>query len=196
MHRPAKIAFRCLWLQILLDLAVLTVVIHYVGSLVDLRAIHVPFPYRAGLHLLSARARPAGDGFGDGHAPGLRCRGIDGGGTAAIHAGRSARGRSQHAGLVVLAWHLGFVGFISGTVWYLASRLAARAAAARRRVGGDQPPPGGGHRRAGAAHAPHHAPIEGPFRGHPRQRPAPLGRILRPHLGSRRGRDRADLRTL
>ena len=39
--RPAKIAFRCLWLQIMLDLAVLTVVVHYLGSL----ETYAPFMY-------------------------------------------------------------------------------------------------------------------------------------------------------
>ena len=64
--RLRGLALQVLWLQILLDLAVLTVVVHYLGSLDSLRAVHVPVPHRPGVHLPAVRAESAGDALGNG----------------------------------------------------------------------------------------------------------------------------------
>ncbi len=76
-----------LWLQIMLDLAVLTVVVHYLGSL----ETYAPFMYL--FHIVLAciffprRAEPAGDAVGHGDVPGLHSPGKHGGDAAALGAG-------------------------------------------------------------------------------------------------------------
>ena len=75
----------------------------------------------------------------------------------------------------VLAWHFGSLVFISGTVWYLASRLASAlrrrdeelAAINRRLVAATE--------ERARLHDPRDAPIESPVCGHSRQRPASPG---------------------
>jgi signal transduction histidine kinase len=122
--RPAKIAFRCLWLQILLDLAVLTAVIHCLGSL----STYAPFMYLFHI-VLACIFFPPGQGLlVTVSAMGMLLACVAAEATGWLPA------RSVLAGLpgvdrdgmpaVAIAWQLGFVGFISGTVWYLASRLA------------------------------------------------------------------------
>ncbi len=123
--RPAKVAYRCLWLQILLDLAVLTAVIHYVGSL----STYAPFMYLFHIVLACVFFPPLQGLLVTVSAMGMLLLCVVAEATGWVPA------RSVLAGLPgvdrgnmpleVLAWHFGFVGFISGTVWYLASRLAA-----------------------------------------------------------------------
>lgn len=121
---PAKVAFRCLWLQILLDLAVLTVVIHYVGSL----STYAPFMYLFHI-VLACIFFPPGEGLlVTVSAMGmlLICVVAESAGWVPARSMLTGLPGGDRGGMpaVVLAWHLGFVGFISGTVWYLASRLA------------------------------------------------------------------------
>ncbi len=122
--RPATVAVRCLWLQIILDLAVLTVVIHYLGSL----ATYAPFMYLFHIVLACIFFPPAQGLLVTVSAMGMLVVCVVAESTRLVSA------RSMLLGLAavdrgsmppeVLAWQLGFVGFISGTVWYLASRLA------------------------------------------------------------------------
>jgi signal transduction histidine kinase len=123
-QRHAARMLQGLWLQILLDLAMLTVVVHYLGSLetfapfmylfhIVLACIFFP-PARSLLVLLSAMGMYAG------------CILLESAGVVparCVLAGPLLAGRD---GLppAVLGWHLGSLVFISGTVWYVASRLA------------------------------------------------------------------------
>jgi signal transduction histidine kinase len=121
--QPAALALRLLWLQILLDMAVLTAVVHYMGSV----ASFAPFMYlfhivlaciffRAGQSLLITLA--AGAMY-------VAC-------VAAEYTGLIPPRTmllpvpawfGDRPMLEVLAWQCVSVGFISGTVWYLAARL-------------------------------------------------------------------------
>ena len=192
---PAKRAFRCLWLQILLDLALLTVVIHYVGSL----STYAPFMYLFHIVLACIFFPPRQGLAVTASAMGMLLVCV------AVEAAGWAPARSVLAGLpggdrgalppAALARQLGFVGFISGTVWYLASRLAGTAQA-RSRAGRDQSPLGGSHRGARRASAPHDTPIESPLRRDSRQHTASFGRVLRSRRAPRGGGDGADFRAL
>jgi signal transduction histidine kinase len=119
---PRRIALRCLWLQIMLDLAVLTVVIHYMGSLDSLAPtmylFHIVlacifFPSRQSLVVtLSAMGML------------LACVAAETAGVlgpASLVVGSVPCSAMPWA---VLCLHFGSVVFVSGTVWYLASRLA------------------------------------------------------------------------
>ena len=119
---PSPLAW--LWTQILLDLTVLTVVIHYAGSLetyapsmylfhVVLACIFLPRGQSL-LVLLSAMGMYAVCLLLEGSAV-IPPRSVL---ALAIFPGRNSLPRS------VVAWYFGSVAFISGTVWYLASRLA------------------------------------------------------------------------
>ena len=170
--QPAVWAMRILWLQILLDLAVLTVVVHYVGSL----ETYAPFMYLFHIVLACIFLPYAQSLLVTLSAMGmyLACLVLESTGVvaaASVLAGSLMPDRSSMP-LAVLAWHFGSVAFISGTVWYLASRLASAlrqrdeelAAINRRLVAAT--------RRARPAHAPHDPPIEGALRGHSCQHPA------------------------
>src|SRR5208337_1060242 len=105
--RRAILARRVLWLQILLDLAALTVVVHHVGSL----ATFAPFMYLFHI-VLACIFLPSAESLGvTAAAMGmyLACLVLEGRTTA----------------WAILAWHGGGVMFVSGTVWYLASRLSS-----------------------------------------------------------------------
>ena len=183
-----------LWLQILLDLAVLTVVVHYLGSL----ETYAPFMYL--FHIVLAciffplRAEPAGDALGHGDVPGLRsawkalgvvppdpCWRV----SLMPDRERRAAGRRWRA-------YFGSVVFISGTVWYLASRLAGAlrqrdaelAAINRRLVAATE------ERARYMLRTTHQ--LKAPVCGHPRQHPTPAGRLLRADPDRGRRRDRTD----
>ena len=194
--RLAQLARRGLWLQILLDLAVLTVVVHYLGSLETyapfMYLFHIVlacifFPYTQSLLVtLSAMGMYLG------------CIVLESTGVAP-HESLWADSLLPDRGAVplwVAAWQVGWVLFISVTVWYLASRLAS---ALRRR---DEELAATNRRLLAAteeraqAHAPHDAPVEGPFCGHPGQCPIVAGRLLRGDVGAGRRRGRADFGAL
>ena len=113
-----------LWLQILLDLAVLTVVVHYLGSVETyapfMYLFHIVlacifFPWRQSLLVtLSAMGMYLACIF-------LESTGVWAPQSVLAGALLPDRGAMLPA---VLTWHVGSVMFISGTVWYLASRLA------------------------------------------------------------------------
>jgi two-component system, OmpR family, phosphate regulon sensor histidine kinase PhoR len=122
--RRAVRAAQGLWVQIVLDLAVLTVVIHFLGSvgtfapfmyLFHIVLACVFLPYTRSLFVtVAAMAMYAA------------CVGLE---TAGVVASSSvlAEGFAPSRGGVppaVLAWQLGSVVFVSVTVWYLASRLS------------------------------------------------------------------------
>jgi signal transduction histidine kinase len=122
--RPAVLALRCLWLQIVLDLAVLTGVVHFLGSLETyapfMYLFHIVlacvfFPYRQSLVVVLAALGMY-----------LACIAAESSGLlppCSILAVAAGPARSALPPGVP-AVHFGFVVFISGTVWYLASRLA------------------------------------------------------------------------
>ncbi len=104
---PALRARRVLWLQIFLDLAALTVVVHQVGSLTTF----APFMYLFHI-VLACIFLPSAQSLGVTVAAMgmyLACLVLEGRTTA----------------WAILAWHGGGVMFVSGTVWYLASRLSS-----------------------------------------------------------------------
>jgi signal transduction histidine kinase len=113
-----------LWFQIALDLALLTVVVHHLGSLETyapfMYLFHIVlacifFPYAQSLLVtLSAMGMYAG------------CVLLEGAGIVPPQSVLAGTLEIQRSGLprAVLLGNLGSVVFISGTVWYLASRLA------------------------------------------------------------------------
>ncbi|MGD0900102.1 MAG: HAMP domain-containing sensor histidine kinase [Thermoguttaceae bacterium] len=122
--RRAALMLAGLWLQILLDLAMLTVVVHYLGSLETFAPLmylfHIVlacifFPRAQSLLVtLSAMGMY------------LACVLLEGTGvvpSASVLAGSLVPGPGGMPA-TVLGWRFGSVVFISGTVWYLASRLA------------------------------------------------------------------------
>ncbi len=176
----------------MLDLAVLTVVIHYLGSL----ETYAPFMYL--FHIVLAciffpsPAEPAGDALGDGDVPGLHSLGKPGSDIVPVGAGEFPHARPErravgHRGVVFL---FRGVHFRHGVVSCVPA--GRRFAAARRGNGRRQPAFGGRHGRAGEVYAPHDSPTEGAFCGHPCQHPTAAGRLLRAGPGPRRHRDRAD----
>ena len=122
--RLASLARQGMWLQIMLDLAVLTVVVHYLGSLetyapfmylfhIVLACIFFPRPQSL-LVTLSAMGMY------------LACILLESLGVipfTSVLASSLMPDRSLVPPAIV-AWHYCSVVFISGTVWYLASRLA------------------------------------------------------------------------
>ncbi len=190
--RLALIALQGLWLQIVLDLAVLTVVIHYLGSLetyapfmylfhIVLACIFFPRPQSL-LVTLSAMGMY------------LACILLESLGVIPFRSvlASSLMPDRNVVPLAIVAWDFLFCGvhFRHGVVSCVPSGRCF--AAARRGNGRRQPAFGGRHGRAGAVHAPHDSPTEGAFCGHPRQHPTAVGRLLRAGPGPRRHRDRAD----
>jgi signal transduction histidine kinase len=120
--QPAALRLQSLWLQIILDLAMLTVVIHYVGSL----GTFAPFMYLFHIVLACIFFPYAQSLLVTLCAMGmyLACILLEQSGIAPpqslLAAGPPAGGSLGG----VLAWHFGSLVFISGTVWYLASWLA------------------------------------------------------------------------
>jgi signal transduction histidine kinase len=121
--RRALLAWRGLWLQIFLDLAVLTVVIHYLGSLASLAAFMYLFhivlaciflPYRQSLVVtLSAMTMY------------FACLALEYTGLISARSVlTTAIVPDGSLPFPVLGWCFGTVSFTSVTVWYLASRLA------------------------------------------------------------------------
>lgn len=122
--RGPSLVLRCLWLQILFDLAVLTVVVHGMGSLES----YAPFMYLFHIVLACIFFRYDQSLVVMLSAMGmyLGCLVVEGAGLLAprpILAGTWAPERSTMS-LPVMVWHGGLLVFISGTVWYLTSRLA------------------------------------------------------------------------
>jgi len=123
-QHPAIPARYGLWLQIFLDLALLTVVIHYLGSL----ATGAPFMYL--FHVVLACIFLS---YGQSLVVTLSALGMYAGCLALETAG-AVPPQSVLAGalvfdraampLTIAVWHCGFLAFICGTVWYLASHLA------------------------------------------------------------------------
>ncbi|MGO9310014.1 MAG: sensor histidine kinase [Spirochaetia bacterium] len=121
--RHALLARRLLWLQILLDLAALTVVVHHVGSL----ATFAPFMYLFHI-VLACVFLPSAQSLGVTLAAMgmyLACLVLESTGVfppKSVLTGATTPGRIGP--WAVQAWQAGAVLFVSGTVWYLASRLS------------------------------------------------------------------------
>jgi signal transduction histidine kinase len=123
-RRPGVLAMRFLWLQILFDLALLTVVVHYLGSVES----YAPVMYLFHVVLACIFFRYAHSLLVALSAVGmyLACIALETAGLVAptsILAGSPVLDRGA-APPAVVAWQAGSVVFITGTVWYLASRLA------------------------------------------------------------------------
>jgi two-component system, OmpR family, phosphate regulon sensor histidine kinase PhoR len=122
--QPAALMLLGLWLQILLDLAMLTVVVHYLGSL----ETYAPFMYLFHIVLACIFLPPPQSLLVTLSAMGMyfMCLLLESAGVvapASVLAGSLVSDRGAMPPMV-LGWHFGCVVFISGTVWYLASRLA------------------------------------------------------------------------
>jgi two-component system, OmpR family, phosphate regulon sensor histidine kinase PhoR len=122
--RRSVLAERGLWLQIGLDLAVLTVVVHYLGSLdtfapfmylfhIVLACIFLPYAQSLLVTLLAMGMY-------------LVCLILESTGALAPQSvlTGSMLGDRGAVSLTVEAWQFGSVAFVSSTVWYLASRLS------------------------------------------------------------------------
>ena len=122
----AAAAHRGLWLQILVDLAVLTAVVHFLGSVHSVGALDVSVSHCPGLHLLFLGRESGRHGDRHGHVRVVRRGGEFRRVSGPIDvAPRPARGTGPGVrGAWVLATHVGSVAFISVTIWFLASRLA------------------------------------------------------------------------
>jgi len=122
--RRAVFARRGLWLQIVLDLVVLTAVVHYLGSLYTFAPFMYLFhivlaciflPYAQSLWVMLA-----------GMGMYVICLALESTGlimARSVLAGVLMPDR-RVISLAVLAWQFGSVAFVSLTVWYLASRLS------------------------------------------------------------------------
>jgi two-component system, OmpR family, phosphate regulon sensor histidine kinase PhoR len=121
--RRAARARQGLWVQIILDLAVLTAVVHWLGSV----GTFAPFMYLFHIVLACIFLPYTRSLFVTIAAMGMyaACLALEASGlvppSSAIAAAPVAAGVMPPA---VLAWHLGTVVFVSVTVWYLASRLS------------------------------------------------------------------------
>ncbi len=126
--RRAAVARRTLWLQILLDLAVLTAVVHFLGS------VHTFAPFMYLFHIVlaciflpyarSLAVALAGMGM---YLACLIMESTGAIGTGSVPAGIAVGSAMPHGGAIpmtVLAVQFFSVGFVSLTVWYLASRLS------------------------------------------------------------------------
>jgi signal transduction histidine kinase len=123
-QRCAALLMRNLWAQIVLDLVVLTVAVHYLGSLETyapfMYLFHIVlacifFPHARSLTVtLLAVGMYVGCVF-------LESAGIAGPSSSLASSLTPDRGRMSW---LVLTSYVGSMAFISGTVWYLASRLA------------------------------------------------------------------------
>ncbi|MCC6124917.1 MAG: HAMP domain-containing histidine kinase [Pirellulales bacterium] len=121
--RRSVLAERGLWLQIGLDLAVLTVVVHFLGSLdtfapfmylfhIVLACIFLPYAQSLLVTLLAMGMY-------------LICLILEGTGAVAPQSVLIGAMCGERAvSLTVAAWQFGSVAFVSATVWYLASRLS------------------------------------------------------------------------
>jgi len=109
---------RGLWVQIILDLAAVTVVVHYVGSV----ATFAPFIYLFHIVMACIFLPYAQSLVVTLAAMGMYLTSLLLEGTGVIAPG-SVLDRNAIP-QPVQAWHAGAVMFVSGTVWYLASRLA------------------------------------------------------------------------
>jgi two-component system, OmpR family, phosphate regulon sensor histidine kinase PhoR len=124
-ERRSVLAERGLWLQIVLDLAVLTVVVHYLGSL----ETFAPFMYLFHIVLACIFLPYAQSLLVTLAAMGmyLACLVLESTGTIAPHSVLAGSLLLDRSGvpLAVEAWQFGSVAFVSATVWYLASRLSS-----------------------------------------------------------------------
>jgi signal transduction histidine kinase len=117
---PAVAAHRLLWLQILVDLAVLTVVVHFLGSVESVAPLMVLFHIVLSCIFFSSAESLAITGIALTMyvlCVVLECTGI----VAPQSVWAMARSELPRS---VLAAYVGSVAFISVTVWFLASRLA------------------------------------------------------------------------
>lgn len=123
--RRNVLALRGIWLQILLDLAVLTVVVHYLGSLTT----YAPFMYLFHIVLACIFLPSAQSLLVTLSAMGmyLACVAVENAGVVPPRSVLVASLVPDRSGmpLTVVAWYFCSVAFISVTVWYLASRLAS-----------------------------------------------------------------------
>jgi two-component system phosphate regulon sensor histidine kinase PhoR len=120
--RHAVLARRGLWLQIVLDLAMVTVVVHCVGSLgtfapfmylfhIVLACIFLPYAQSLGVTLVSMGMY-------------LATIFLEAAGAVAPLSVLIGMPDRSSIPLAIQAWHGGTVVFVAGTVWYLASRLS------------------------------------------------------------------------
>ena len=187
-----RLARADLWLQILFDLAVLTVVVHYVGSM----ETYAPMMYLFHIVLACIFYPPGQSLLVTLSAMGmyLACVVLESTGVVARQSLWAAsllpEGGAGAADIAGVARRLGAVHIRHGLV----SRLApgGRAARARAGIGRGQSALGGGHGGAHPLHAPHDASTEGPLCGDSGQCAGPLGRLLRANSRRRHGLDRAD----
>ena len=123
-----RLARADLWLQILFDLAVLTVVVHYVGSL----ETYAPMMYLFHIVLACIFYPPGQSLLVTLSAMGmyLACVLLESTGVVARQSLWAAAFLPDGgaASPTLLAWHVGSVLFISGTVWYLACAWPASCA--------------------------------------------------------------------
>jgi signal transduction histidine kinase len=122
--RRSGMAARGLWLQIVLDLAVLTAVVHYLGSL----ETFAPFMYLFHIVLACIFLSYAQSLLVTLVAMGmyLTCLMLEYAGALAPHSMLSGSPMLDRVAvpLAVATWQFGSVVFVSATVWYLASRLS------------------------------------------------------------------------
>ena len=177
-----------LWAQIVTDLLVLTAVIHWLGSDLAGRAVHVSVPHHPGLHRLHAGGEPGRGRAGGRLLPGpavarsrggLDCRGVRAGARPAsgVRGGSASRRRWPGSALPML--------LIWAVIWYLVSRLARALRSRDRELAVSNRRLARQHRGAVPPHAPDHAPVEGAVRGDPCPDPVAAGRLLR--RAARRG---------
>lgn len=117
-------ADRCLWLQILVDLAVLTAVVHFLGSVETVAPLMVLFHIVLVCIFFSSAQSLAVTGIA--LAMYLLCVVLEGSGIVPAESTWASFSPAARSGLPggVLAAHVCAVAFISVTVWFLASRLA------------------------------------------------------------------------
>ncbi|MGO9108422.1 MAG: sensor histidine kinase [Thermoguttaceae bacterium] len=116
---PAVAAHRALWLQILVDLAVLTAVVHFLGSVETVAPLMVLFHIVLACIFFSAAESLTVTGIA--LAMYVSCVALESLGILPPHPVWSPAARNQPA---VLTAYVGSVAFISVTIWFLASRLA------------------------------------------------------------------------
>ncbi len=194
----AAAAHRGLWLQILVDLAVLTVVVHFLGSVHSVAPLMYLFHIVLVCIFFSSAESLAVTGIA--LAMYVSCVTVESFGAfpaqSMWHPAPPAAEGLASAAPWVLAAHVGSVAFISVTIWFLASRLAGALRQRDADLGGNQSAADGRHRRAGPAHAANHASAQGPLRRHPRQHASAPGRVLRQDPRRGPASDRQDFRPL
>ncbi|MGA2259228.1 MAG: hypothetical protein ABSG53_31530, partial [Thermoguttaceae bacterium] len=121
---PAATAHRGLWLQILIDLAVLTAVVHFLGSVETVAPLMVLFHIVLACIFFSSAESLAVTGIA--LAMYVLCVVLESCGVISPQSVWAPSSPAAQSGLPlgVLTAYVGSVAFISVTIWFLASRLA------------------------------------------------------------------------